>query len=262
MKLTRIVYRALFACAAIMPIAQAHAAPDPNAIIQKADAAVKATLTTSKTYQATLEMTRSAGNQGSMAISIDLKVVPSTGKAFVNVAPVGKGTGQMAAAAAMMAMTIVDDGKTSYLYSPMQGGYVKQAHHKIEVPDVFKLASLKDVNLKYVRSDHVNGKPVHVIEATPKTTPPGTSQSILFFIDQSSNRPVQLTSSSSGTPKTGGPPMKVDMTISVRKEIMNASIPDSAFKFTPPAGAKEVQGGAAGMNPMGRMFGGSKAPGK
>jgi outer membrane lipoprotein-sorting protein len=77
---------------------------------------------------------------------------------------------------------------------------------------------------------------------------------ILAYIDKATGRTRQMRMSGmmSG-PQGQSQPMNINMII--QNEQVNVPIPDSVFKFTPPAGAKEMKGGMGmpgpGMGPGG-----------
>ena len=56
--------------------------------------------------------------------------------------------------------------------------------------------------------------------------------------------------------RQGQPPQTMDLKIAVRTETINGNIPESAFKFVPPKGAKEVPDRRGMGGPMGPMMGG------
>jgi outer membrane lipoprotein-sorting protein len=73
-----------------------------------------------------------------------------------------------------------------------------------------------------------------------------------MYFDQGSYRFRKMTVTSNQQGPKG--PMHMNMVMMVKNEAVNTPIPDSAFKFVPPPGAKEMKGGmmpGMGMPGMG-----------
>jgi hypothetical protein len=97
------------------------------------------------------------------------------------------------------------------------------------------------------------------------------------FVDQATGRLRQIKSTMTmpggmmgamgapgGPPSSGAKPMVMTNTMVLVSEKVDAPIPDSVFRFTPPAGAHEMKGGPMGMPGMGGMPGGGppRGPGR
>jgi len=252
-----------------------QAGPDAAAIVKKATAAISG----AKTYQATWEITSSAGQMGSMVLNMDMKRVPASGKTYMKIAPTGQATGMMAMGAAMANTTMVDDGKTAYVYMQAQGGYYKTPHQKNSsgsMKNPLDIANQKNATFKLKGTENVKGSPCYVIDvkSPAQVLPNGMVLQISMYIDKATNKTKQIkqvmtlpSSLMSGMPggqpnaasgKTSAPPMQVTTLMVMKSEKLNAPLPDSAFKFTPPAGAKELQGKPMGLGGMG--LGGSARP--
>ncbi len=213
-----------------------------DAIIKKAQAAMNNV----NSYQAVWEMQTSMGPQGSMSMTMTMKSKPKEGKFIIKIAPAGKPTGQMAMAGAMMNMEMVDDGKTMYMYMPVMGGYRKGPHtpNMNMKPGDMALRMAKNASFTYKGVSNVGGRPAYVLKVVPKNLPAGVTADTLLYIDRATNRIRKSTSTQSRGPQ------KVSTVMLVKSDAVNGPIPDSAFKFVPPPGAKEIQGGGPGMGPM------------
>ena len=66
-----------------------------------------------------------------------------------------------------------------------------------------------------------------------------------MYIDKRSGRMKQVMLNGSQT-GPDGKSMSMNMTMVVKREVLNQPIPNSAFVFTPPPGAREVQGDGGG----------------
>ena len=239
--------------------APAMAAPDAASILKKSQAA----MANVNSYQATWLMTMDMGQMGSMAMNMDMKMKPKSKMMSMKMSPAGTPTGQMAMAAGMMNMTMVADGKFMYMYMPMMGGYNKgPIQPQVFNPGSMAFQNTKQASFKYIRSQNLNGKPAHVIQVIPNPSMTrGAKANMLMFIDAASNRFKQMTMKMSGIGGANAPkgaPQTMNMKMVVQREVVNAAIPDSAFRFVPPPGAKELKGGpmGAGMSPFGGMMGG------
>jgi outer membrane lipoprotein-sorting protein len=221
-------------------VAQATAQPDAGVILQRARKA----LTGLTSYQARWVMNMTS-NVGSLTMNMDMKVIPAQGKLAMTMSPAGKATGQMAMASMMLQMQMVDDGKTAFFYMPMMGGYQKGPHMKKKMmmgPGEMAFQSTEDASFSYLRTDTVDGRPVHVIQVFPKKMEQNSKGDVLLFVDQATNRLKRMTMNMGGMPGPQGQAQSMKMRLEVTKEIVNAPIPSSAFKFVPPPGAKQIQG--------------------
>lgn len=251
--------------------ASTNAAPDPAAIMKKAGESV----TKAKTYQSTWRVVVTMGDMGSMSMDMVMKMA-SGGKAFVSTTPAGKPTGMMAAGANMAASTTVSDGKTAIIYMKGMNSYQKMPAPKGKNPGfggMFGDLTKQGAKYKYIGTQVVRGRNCHVIQIdqpTPQNGGPNMKADVKAFVDQSTGRLRQIksvmTMSGMGPGMAGGPPgagsgqgakpMTMTNTMVLMSEKLNAPIPASTFKFTPPPGAKEMKGGAMGMGgPPGRPGG-------
>lgn len=272
----RVMQRSSMMALALFLASRAMAAPDAAAIMKKATASMKGL----KTYQATWVMTMGMGAMGTMSINMDMKMIPGQGKFAMKMSPTGQATGQMAMAGAMANMQSVDDGKNMYMYLPVMGGYQKGPHNPALNMDPRKqmMEQTENANFKYLRMEKMAGRDTHVIEAlidmrkameaqakrSGRTlqVPPGAQNmppmKAEMYVDAATGRMKQMVmhmnmggmmggagASRPGAPKP--PAMTMDMKMAVTREVLNAPIPDAAFKFTPPPGAKLLQGTPGGM---------------
>ncbi len=217
--------------------ASASAAPTPQQIIEKGQARINS----AKTYQVTYQMTQTMGAMGSMKMTMNIKAIPGK-KMWMNTTPTG--------------MMMVDDGKTMYRYIAPMKQYIKgpsQAAKSMQL-GVSQAAMLaKQMNLKLGAPASVSGKSCYVIEMTPKKAQPGQSMLLKFYFDQATYAMVKMAMTGSGAARPGQPVQSMQVNMVAVSEKINAPIPDSVFKFTPPAGATEMKPGGAG--PMGGMGG-------
>lgn len=237
----------------------AAAAPDAAAIMKKAAEA----MSKAKTYQSEWRMVVSMGTMGSMTLNMTMKMT-NDGKAFVKTEPSGQGTGMMAAGAAMASSTTVSDGKTMYMYMKAMNSYMKMPVPKDSNPAIsgqFGALNQKDAAYKLVGSEYVRGRKCYVIDVKPKmpTTGPGAGMkpTVTAYVDEQTGRLRQMKTRMTMPGGPPGPsngqgnqqkptPMVMTSTMVLLSEKINAPIPASTFKFTPPAGAREMQGGMMG----------------
>jgi outer membrane lipoprotein-sorting protein len=240
-------------------------AQDAKAIMDRANAAVAG----AKTYQATEKMVMSIGAMGSTALVMDMKMIPGK-KSFIKMSadPNVKGTGQMAAASAMMSSQVVDDGTNIYMYMPFMNTYFKMPHSANSAGMAGNLMGFNPADLKngmgkgtytLLAPTTIDGRPAYSISFKPSGGPlakPGAQfQTIRFYIDKSTNRLKRV--EMSGTVQG----QQMSMTMTTVSDKLNAPIPDSTFVFTPPPGSAEQKGGLGGM--MGGMGGaGGMRPGQ
>lgn len=234
-------------CAVVMSAPWASAAPDARSIIEKANAQIK----NAKTYQATIVSTNKMGKMGSISVSIHVAAIPAQGKSAIRSGPVGKPTGALAMQAAMASAIMVDDGKEAYVYSPMLGGY-RKAPHRPGSPGNLALLNLdrsKGLTFKLIGVRPVEGRPAYAIEVIPPQKQPGSTT--VVYVDKATGRYRRIESHRTAAAGQGGAPQSVDTVLTVTQEVINAPIPEKAFQFTPPPGAKEIPatpapGGAPG----------------
>jgi outer membrane lipoprotein-sorting protein len=258
--------------------AQANAAPDAAAIMRKAGEAMMR----AKTYQATWAMTSTMGTMGSLQMNMEVRTIPASGKTFLRISPAGQASGMMAMGAAMANSLIVDDGKTTYVYMQAMGGYSKRPHTGGQNPaiaSVMGAAGRPNAKFALAGSATIAGRPCYVIDV--KAAPPGRlAQSGMkvkttAYVDKGTGRTRQVKTVTSfpagmmGGPRAGSnaprsttpssPPMQLTTVMLVKSERLDEPISDNVFRFTPPAGAKEIKGGPMGMPGMGAL-GGAGAP--
>jgi outer membrane lipoprotein-sorting protein len=246
--------------------AASFAAPTAQEIMQKSSAAMKG----SKTYQAVLESTI-IDQTGTMSMQVEVK---KSGNTWVmKTSPLGQATGSMETDGAPRRIMSISDGKMTLTYYPTLNRYTKlPAGHSEstkwdDFTGMFKRAA--KVDLRLVGTESIAGKPAYVIEETPIKAGEGYKTMKRYWIDQETYRfkqmKVGIVSDTGGKDLTGKSQtpqtttvmlVKSEMAVLITSEIIDQPIPDSVFKFTPPAGATEMKGGMAGM--MGGMGGGRR----
>jgi outer membrane lipoprotein-sorting protein len=242
MNMKRKLIPALAAIAVVIAIPAS--AQDATQIMKKA----QALMTGAKTYQSVTLVTTDAGKMGSMTTRMEAK--SSGHKSAVTTTAIGQPTGQLAMMGAMSNMTMVDDGKTIYMYMPAMKRYMKRPstgrkQGQGNVRDM--LGGMKDASFKLVGTESVNGKPAHVIEVKPKKPMQGLQgMNLKFYVAKDSNL-VQQVKMDGKAPGMGGE-QNIKVTMLIQSQTLNAPIPDSVFRFTPPPGATEGSpfGGAGG----------------
>jgi outer membrane lipoprotein-sorting protein len=245
-----------FALAAIALTAfavPANAGPTAVEILKKTQALMEG----AKTYQAVMLVNSDAGKAGRMTMRLDLKT--SGKKSSFSTTSVGQPTGQFAMAGAMGGSQIVDDGQNMWIYSPAMKTYAKRPstggkNRNMASPFNDIAGMTKESNLVLAGTESIAGKPAYVIKVNPKN-PARSNQTITFYIDQASYHMKQMKVNSSAPSMASKTPQPIEVLVKVQSEKFNEPIPDSAFRFSPPAGAKEMQGGmfgGAGNRPAGR----------
>lgn len=241
--------------AVLLLASPAMASPDAKTIVGKAKAALKGV----KTYQATLVMSMDMGKMGSMSVSTQVKTLAGN-KTVVKTVPIGQPTGMMAMAGpAASEMQIVDDGKFTWFYFKGMNSYSKRPSRKGRV-NIGMSDMIPNGTYKLLPPSKVGGRPVHVIQVIPTRKMMEGNQKIVIYIDQGTYRLKQIKATNSSPGGPNQPPQKMTMVMTIKDEKINAPIPDSVFKFTPPPGAKEMQGrmmpgpmGVPGMPGPGRV---------
>jgi len=238
------------------------AAPTGEEIMKKAAAAMKS----ARTYQAIWQMSMSMGTMGSMAMNMDIKMIPGK-KMRMSMATAGQPTGQLAMMGSMMNMQMIDDGKTMFMYNPVMKQYSKgPSQSKTSQMDLSQMTGIaQGATYKVVGTENVGGRPAHKIEVILKNMPMGGGgkQSMLIYIDRATNRFRQMKMSMPIPAQPNQPPQQMTMMMVVKNEQINVPIPDSVFRFTPPPGAKESKGGMMGGGmPFGGMMGGPPGGGR
>lgn len=241
--------------AVLLLTSSATAGPDAKTIIGKAKAALKG----AKTYQATLVMAMDMGKIGSMSLSTQVKTLVGN-KTLIKTTPIGQPTGMMAMQGPAAAeMQIVDDGRFTWFYFKGLNAYSKSPSRKGRL-DPGMSEMIPKGTYKLLSPSKIGGRPVYAIQVIPARKMMGDDQKIVIYIDQATYRlkQVKVTGSSPGGPNQ--PPQKMAMIVTIKDEKINVPIPNSVFKFTPPPGAKEMQGrmmpgplGVPGMPGPGRV---------
>lgn len=207
-------------------VAQAKAAPDPKAILTKASTVMKA----AKTYQATMSMNMSFGAQNMVMVS-DIKIVPGK-KMAMTMTQAGRPT-----------MKMVDDGVNAYMYFPMMNSYSKGPSTAARSATTGSFADMlpKGGTYKMLPNKVIDGRSAYAIQitlpqqASARVPAAAAGRTMIVYIDQGTGHFRQM--------EMAGGPQGQSMKMTLSNEKINAPIPDSAFKFTPPAGAKLMKGG-------------------
>jgi outer membrane lipoprotein-sorting protein len=251
----RAVRCATVATAMTLIAPHAIAAPTAQEIMAKSVAAVKGL----KSYQAVMQMNMSMGTMGSVAMQMDLKSMGDK-KTAVSTRPAGQATGQMAMLAQLLTMQIVDDGTNMWMYRPAAKAYSKGpsaggSSNPFNVQQMMKNSG--GTTFKLVGTENVAGHPAYVIQIIPKSQTAGPKNSkVLMYIDSGTYRFRQMKMTGSVPAGPNQPPQPMNVSVVVKSEKVNQPIPASVFKFTPPPGATQMQGGMGMGNPFGGMLGG------
>jgi len=229
---------------ATLPTAAAMAAPTAQEIVTKARGAMKGV----KTYQATVHTTMSGGP---MAMTIIAQVKTAGGKTWAKVGTSQTGGGKPNPFAAMLQnMVTVDDGKNTWTYIPSMKQYRKgpagQAN-QFNFSEQFLSKIDQQSTLTYGGIEAVGGHPTYVVEAKPKQARPGQNETVRFNFDQATYHLVQAKANQSSAASANAPARSQSVVILVKDQKTNQPIPDSVFKFTPPPGSTEMQGGGMGF---------------
>lgn len=174
-----------------------------------------------------------------------------------------KGTGAAADTAAKMGRSYFSDGHITYVYSPAQKQYMKQITRP--VTNLAQLMQLPKTNMPGAKTSlaaptTVQGRSAFDVrigpdfKGAPNMTPQqkasmmATMKPIDFLVDRQNYHLLKMI-------RTTGPST---MTVEYGRQTFNGNIPDSAFTFHPPAGAKEA---VAPTPPMGQGGGRLMPPG-
>ncbi|MCC6728302.1 MAG: hypothetical protein IT208_03085 [Chthonomonadales bacterium] len=218
--------------------AAACAAPTGEQIMKKAQAAING----ASTYQATYVMKVGVGASGGMQMVMHVKAIPGK-KVSVKMEPMG--------------IQMVDDGTAAYTYIPAMKQYTKSASKPTNLRmSLSKYAGVQGGGkLRLLRTEKVSGRPAWVVQAAPSGGKAPKGSSVLFYVDQKTYRVVQLKASGTGAPRMAGgasaAPQHMTMLLQVKSEKLNAPIPASTFKFTPPPGSTEMKRGPRPPGPGG-----------
>lgn len=241
---------------AMVPAASANAAPTAREIVAKSRAAMKNV----KTYQATIQTTRSGGP---MSMTMNAHVKTAGGKTWARIGVVPTGGGQQSPFASMFQnMVVVDDGKNTWTYLPAMKRYTKGPSggaKQLNMSGEFLSRIGAESNLTLAGSENVAGRPTYILAAKPKKPRSGQPQMVRINIDKANYHVVQVRAVLSRPANSQRPAGQNSVQIVIKDEKVNQPIPATLFHFTPPAGATEMQGGM-GMRPG--AGGGRPAPHK
>lgn len=209
--------------------ATAAQAQTAEQIVKRNEEAMKAL----KTYQATY-ITSTQSPMGNIQQQMDIKAIP--GKKMAMTLSGGMGGG----------LQVVDDGTNMWLYMPMTKQYQKNpsqiAKRQSASPaDVGQLA--KNADLKLLKAEKVDGKETSVVQIVPKNN---SAMKVKAYFDKGTGLLVKMEIAGSGPPQGNQPGATFNSVVQIKNMKLNAPIAPSAFKFTPPAGAKQMQPGMGG----------------
>ncbi|CEK20499.1 LolA family protein [Chthonomonas calidirosea] len=207
-------------------------------------------------YEASYLMTEQVGQMGQLQLKMTLKSIPKERKVYVVTEPTGSGTGQLAMGAAFAQTESVSDGKDVYMYFKALNSYMKRSLQDTTtqfgglgqfaggMADINQLKKL-GAKLKLLPSSSFGGHPTYVILMTLHAPQPGVPPvSTKIYIDKAT---YKVLGSVSLVQAQG---LAVTTTMKLLSEKLNPDLPKSIFHFTPPPGAKEVQG-MPGMTTVG-----------
>lgn len=148
-----------------------------------------------------------------------------------------------------MKMQQLSDGKFMYSYNASSNTFTKQPAPKdlkssgmaggMGVSQL-KISQDKTAKLKYVKRDTVNGKPVHVIEATNVSMIPIPNHKMWAYVGVNDNlmhRYVVEGTMPGGQGQAAGQKMRMEMNFAYKS--IGKDLPNSMFVWKAPAGAKE-----------------------
>jgi len=230
---------------ALSSAASAYAAPTAQEILAKSRAAMKGL----KTYQATVQTTMSGGPMA-LNLSAQVKTAGAKSWAKLGMAQPGGNAQQNPFAAMLQNMVMVDDGKNTWTYMPAMKQYRKGPSgqtRQFNVSDQILGKIDQQSNLTYAGAETVGGHPTFVVEAKPKQPKAGQNEVVRLNFDQATYLLVQAKVNQSSPATAQGPARQQSVHVVVKDQKLNQPIPDSLFKFTPPPGATEAQGGGMGM---------------
>ncbi len=219
------------------------AAPTAQQIVAQSKAVMKS----AKTYQATLQM-NTTGGPVSMNVSAQIKTTGTKMWAHVGMNMAGPQGQQNPMAAMLQNIQVVDDGKNTWTYMPAMKQYSKGPSggaKQFNFSGQFLNKVETDATLKLLPNENVAGKSAYVVEATPKKA--AQNEKLKLYFDQGTYHLVQMKMNQSRSANGQMPAQQQSMVMVVKDEKVNQPIPDSLFKFTPPPGAKQMQGGGMRM---------------
>ena len=210
-----------------------------------------------KSYQAQMTMTQNMGPQGSMTILLDAKQAGK--RTFMKMTPSGRATGMMAMGASFANIEVYNDGITTFTYMKGLNSYTKSTSSpESSTPFDFSKASLKQPGAKWklAAPEKVNGKEAFVLILSPQQgkVPTAANSSTKIYIDKMNFHLLQI---KTDLKRAGGPQGSITIStlLVVTSEKFNEVVPDSIFKFNPPAGAKltDMKGMIGGLRPGGKV---------
>lgn len=209
--------------------ATAAQAQTAEQIVKRSEEAMKAL----KTWQATI-VTSTQSPMGNIQQQMEVKTIP--GKKMAMTLSGGMGGG----------LQVVDDGTNMWLYMPSMKQYQKNPSQIAKrqgngIADVGPLA--KNADLKLLKPEKVDGKETSVVQIVPKNSP---ATKIKAYFDKSSGLMVKMEVSGAAPAQGNQPGATFNSVVQIKNMKLNAPIAPSAFKFTPPAGAKQMQPGMGG----------------
>ncbi len=251
-----ISFKAAFSAAAAVLVSAAACAaggqqPDGAKILSRAMLAFD----DYNTYQVEM-LTSRTGPAGNFAMTSEMKLDRKAHRAFIRMS--GNLFGQP------MTTTVVDDGRTLITYNKERNIFNRGPHAAMTMAFPLKLVNqmLGPGSVSFLKSDTLGGRKVYILKReSQQRFGPGKAPKTLMYFDQATGRFLQLTMTGQIQMKEGAKPETIGLTVFVRNEVVNGAIPDSVFRFTPPVGAKQSEGGRLGMGPMlPGMMGGAMGP--
>jgi outer membrane lipoprotein-sorting protein len=201
-----------------------------------------------KTVQLHMIVENDLGAKGKSSQFTDIKMVP--GK---RLAMSGGGTSKDSPLASGQPRTqVYDDGTTLYAYLPSKKQYRKMPSQAAKIANISNTidGKIAGINLVYKKLPDTNfdGTKCYAIQADLPGSKGATKT--IMYIDKSTGLPRGIR-----TTATQGKEVILKTTITMKDVKLNAPIPESAFKFKPPAGSTEIKG------PPPQNGGGAKKPG-
>ena len=179
-----------------------------------------------KSEQVELALDISTHDSGAASFTVKMTRV---GKQFrLELAPMGKGIGELGRDANRLRMLVVSDGKNEYALSGKE--YTKRA---VGSPtSALFLSQSASEACDLLPPVTLNGQPAYVIRSRVGDKENGMF--ILSYINQNTYRLMKF-EGGSDAPETG-----LRLVGTLKSEAFNRAVSDSLFKFTPPAGAKQI----------------------
>ena len=187
-----------------------------------------------KTFSTDYTMDVDAGNMGAMSFSI--RRFQANDKYRLEIAPLGRGVGEVGKKAEQLRVLEVSDGKTEF--SSNSSTYTRKPIDKNKTgvnDDLFSFfGDVSAVNCELLPPVTLNGHPVFVIriQSDAKDAP----GHMLVFIDQDTYRTRKLDLLLKDTQEE-----QLHFTVTLNHSAINPTMSPDLFKFTPPKGAKETK---------------------